>query len=71
MAQKIHDPCEPVCPTCETAMVLVRIVPRVVSFSELRTYRCFACDDVRGTGHQRTLLARVSTIPRPALTRAA
>jgi hypothetical protein len=34
------------CRDCEMPMTLVRIKPKVVSFSELDTYRCFACGDV-------------------------
>jgi len=36
------------------AMVLVRVDPRVASFSELRTYRCFACGDVRAVEQSKT-----------------
>jgi len=52
-------------------MVLVRIDPRVASFSELRTFRCFACDDVRTTERPTFLHTRVSAIAPPLLTRAA
>ena len=54
-------------------MVLVRIDPRVASLSELRTFRCFACDDVRATRQQTILRTKVSAIARPVLvfTRAA
>jgi len=34
-------------------MVLVRIDPRVAAFTELLTYRCFACGDVRAIEQQR------------------
>ena len=71
MPHKITDHSEPICPTCATVMVLVRIVPRVASLSELRTYRCFACDDLRGTGPQKTMLARVDVIARRRFLRAA
>jgi hypothetical protein len=53
------------------SMVLVRIDPRVASFSELRTFRCFACDDVRTTERPTFLRTRVSAIAPPLLTRAA
>ena len=36
------------------AMVLVRVDPRVAAFTELRTYRCFACGDVRAIEQQKT-----------------
>jgi hypothetical protein len=52
-------------------MVLVRIDPRVASFSELRTFRCFACDDVRMTERPTILRTRVDALARPLLTRAA
>lgn len=47
MGRKVDDHSAPICPICGMAMVLVRVDPRVASFSELRTYRCFACGDVR------------------------
>jgi transposase-like protein len=71
MAQKIRDHCEPTCPICGISMVLVRIDPRVASFSELRTFRCFACDDLRATEQKTLLFTRVAAIDRPARTRAA
>jgi transposase-like protein len=36
----------PTCPICGMSMTLVRIDPRVASFTELHTFRCFACDDL-------------------------
>lgn len=36
------------------AMVLVRIDPRVAAFTELHTFRCFACGDVRAIEQQKT-----------------
>jgi len=73
MAQMIHNHGEPSCPVCGMVMVLVRIDPRVASLSELRTFRCFACDDVRTARQQTILRTRVSAIARPVpvLTRAA
>lgn len=71
MPHKIDDHAEPICPTCATAMVLVRIVPRVASFTELRIYRCFACDDLRGAGPQKTVLTRVNAVTRCRYPRAA
>jgi uncharacterized Zn finger protein len=47
MGRKLEDHPAAICPICGMAMVLVRVDPRVASFSELRTYRCFACGDVR------------------------
>jgi transposase-like protein len=54
MGRKLDDRPAPICPICGTAMVLVRVDPRVASFSELRTYRCFACGDVRAVEQQKT-----------------
>jgi hypothetical protein len=71
MTRMIHDQCEPTCPICSTPMVLVRIDPRVASFSELRTFRCFACDDVRTTERPTIFRTRVSAIPPPLFPRAA
>ena len=34
------------CLVCEMPMTLVRIKPKVLSFSEVNTFRCFACGDV-------------------------
>jgi hypothetical protein len=36
------------------AMVLVRVDSRVTKFSELHTFRCFACGDVRAIEQQET-----------------
>ena len=52
-------------------MVLVRIDPRVASFSELRTFRCFACDDVRTMERPTILRTRVSALPPSPFPRAA
>jgi hypothetical protein len=47
MARKDDNhPASP-CPICGMVMTLVRIEPRVASFTELHTFRCFACGDVR------------------------
>jgi len=54
MARKSDDDSVPLCPICGMAMVLVRIDPRVASFSELHTYRCFTCGDVRAIEHENT-----------------
>ena len=41
------DDCAPAsCLVCEMPMTLVRIKPKVLSFSEVDTFRCFACGDV-------------------------
>jgi len=71
MAHTILSHSEPTCPICGMSMVLVRIDPRVASFSELRTFRCFACDDVRTMERPTILRTRVSAIAPPVLTRAA
>jgi predicted RNA-binding Zn-ribbon protein involved in translation (DUF1610 family) len=54
MACQSNDNSAPLCPICGMAMVLVRIDPRVASFSELHTYRCFTCGDVRAIEHENT-----------------
>jgi uncharacterized Zn finger protein len=54
MGRKLDDRPAPICPICGMAMVLVRVDPRVASFSELRTYRCFACGDVRAVEQSKT-----------------
>jgi hypothetical protein len=65
MAQKGEDEAGPLCPICGMAMVLVRVDPRVASFSELHTYRCFACGDVRAIEQQKDDYAAAAR-PRPA-----
>jgi hypothetical protein len=35
------------CLVCELPMTLVRIRPKIASFSEVDTFRCFACGDVQ------------------------
>jgi uncharacterized Zn finger protein len=54
MGRKLDDHSAPICPICGMAMVLVRVDPRVASFSELCTYRCFACGDVRAVEQSKT-----------------
>lgn len=39
-------------------MTLVRIDPRVASFTELHTFRCFACDDLPATELEKTQAVR-------------
>jgi len=39
-------------------MTLVRIDPRVASFTELHTFRCFACDDLPATDFEKTRAVR-------------
>lgn len=46
-------------------MVLVRVDPRIAAFSELLTYRCFACGDVRAIERQMTDIVP-ATAPRLA-----
>ena len=42
------DDCAPAtCPGCEMPMTLIRIRPRIASFSEVDTFRCFACGGVQ------------------------
>ena len=35
------------CLVCEMPMTLVRITPKIAAFSEVDTFRCFACGDVQ------------------------
>jgi hypothetical protein len=44
-------------------MTLVRIDPRVASFTELHTFRCFACDDLPATALEKA--EQVRTVSRP------
>ncbi|HEY1475362.1 MAG TPA: hypothetical protein VGF53_14900 [Pseudolabrys sp.] len=54
MPRKSDDASVTLCPICGMAMVLVRIDTRVASFSELHTFRCFACGYVRAIEHENT-----------------
>jgi len=54
MGRNSDDDPAPPCPICGMAMVLVRIDPRVAAFTELHTFRCFACGDVRAIEQQKT-----------------
>ncbi len=54
MGRKADDQLVPLCPICGMTTVLVRVDPRVAAFSELHTYRCFACGDVRAIERQMT-----------------
>jgi hypothetical protein len=45
------------------AMTLVQIDPRVTSFTEMHTFRCFACDDLPPTTLEKT--CEVRTVARP------
>jgi hypothetical protein len=65
MGRKADDQPVPLCPLCGMAMVLVRVDPRVAAFSELLTYRCFACGDVRAIERQMTDYASAAAV-RPA-----
>jgi hypothetical protein len=65
MGRKYDDEAAPLCPICGMAMVLVRVDPRVAAFSELHTYRCFSCGDVRAVERQKTDYAPAAT-PGPA-----
>ena len=64
MGQMIRECAEPNCPVCGMPMVLVHVDPRVASFSELRTFRCFACDDIRTTAQKTLRFARVGAVAR-------
>ena len=44
-------------------MTLVRIDPRVTSFTEMHTFRCFACDDLPSMTLEKTQQA--GTVSRP------
>jgi len=46
------------------AMTLVRIDPRVTSFTEMHTFRCFACDDLPATTLEKTEQVRAVSRPR-------
>jgi len=45
-------------------MTLVRIEPRVASFTELQTFRCFACDDLPAAELEKTRAVRAVVWPR-------
>jgi hypothetical protein len=65
MIRKDHDASQtPSCPTCGMAMTLVRINPRVTSFTEVHTFRCFACDDLPPMTLEKTQQARTVFRPR-------
>jgi transposase-like protein len=65
MGHRYDDEAAPLCPLCGMAMVLVRVDPRVAAFSELHTYRCFSCGDVRAVELQKTDYAPAAA-PLPA-----
>jgi hypothetical protein len=67
MSQKYEDRPASSCPLCGMAMVLVRIDPRITSFTELLTFRCSACGDVRAIEHEKTHYVRAAAWPRPGL----
>ena len=46
------------CLNCTMPMTLVQIDPRVASFAELHTFRCFACGDVRAVDSEKVGLFR-------------
>jgi hypothetical protein len=48
-------------------MALVQIDPRVASFAELRTFRCFACGDVRAIEQGKSPYVQAAVWPRPTL----
>lgn len=47
-------------------MTLVQIDPRVASFAELHTYRCFACGDVRSIEQNKSPYVQAGVTPRPS-----
>jgi hypothetical protein len=49
------------------AMTLVLIEPRVASFAELHTFRCFACGDVRAVEQKTTHMVQAAAWPRPGM----
>jgi transposase-like protein len=59
-----HCDAPPTCPFCGTPMTLVRIEPRVASFTELQTFRCFACDDLPAAELEKTRAVRAVVWPR-------
>lgn len=50
-------------------MTLVQIDPRVASFAELHTFRCFACGDVRAIEQDKSPYVQAAVWPRPSLFR--
>jgi hypothetical protein len=48
-------------------MTLVRIAPKVAQFTELHTFRCFACGDVRAIEQGKTQMIQAAAWPRPSL----
>ncbi len=48
-------------------MTLVLVEPRVASFTELHTFRCFACGDVRAVEQEKAQYIRPAVWPRPRL----
>ena len=67
MPRKYDDQSALLCSICGMSMVLVRIDPRVTSFTELLTYRCFDCGDVRAIEQEKTDYVRAAAWPRPSL----
>ena len=47
LGTSIDDRAPASCLVCEMPMTLVRIRPKIASFSEVDTFRCFACGDVQ------------------------
>jgi hypothetical protein len=47
LGTSIDDRAPACCLVCEMPMTLVRITPKIAAFSEVDTFRCFACGDVQ------------------------
>jgi len=67
MVQKDDGHSAPPCQICGIPMTLVLIEPKVTSFTELHTFRCFACGDVRAIEQKKTQAVRAAAWPRPGL----
>ena len=64
MVQKDDSHSAPLCQICGKAMMLVQIDPRIASFAELHTFRCFARSDVRATERKNTQVVQPAAWPR-------
>jgi hypothetical protein len=67
MAQKDEHHSAPSCQICGMQMTLVLVEPRVASFTELHTFRCFACGDVRAIEQEKSHAVQAAAWPRPSL----
>jgi uncharacterized Zn finger protein len=64
MAQKDEDHSAASCQICGMQMTLVVVEPRVASFAELHTFRCFACGEVRAIEQEKTHAVQAAAWPR-------